>query len=168
MAARARDRGALLVVPAVQLNPSEAQAKDLAGKKADDAVLGLDALTAAGISHGALKPFDMLVERSPRPDALRTVTERLARTPGIAGVVAPPGQDWRRGSSALVEAFPSGDGAAKSVRGTISNLQDGVLPAVERELGGNAQVTLGGIAPEDRDFVHWSLGLGMRGTVRGG
>src|SRR5262249_12731630 len=134
---------ALLMIPAIQLNPSEAQAKDLAGKKTDDAVLGLDALTAAGISHGALQPFAVLVEHDSDPAARQTITARLAATPGISGVVAPPGPDWRRGSSALIEAFPSADGAAKSVRGTISNLQDDVLPRLERELGGGAQVTLG-------------------------
>src|SRR5262249_16761295 len=53
---------ALLLVPAAQLNPSEAQAKDLAGAATDDAVVGLNALTAAGISSGALKPLDVLVE----------------------------------------------------------------------------------------------------------
>src|SRR5262245_7196274 len=145
---------AVLMIPAVQLNPAEAQAKDLAGQKTDDAVLGLDALTAAAISPGALKPFDVLVEHDARPVALRMVADRLARAPGIDGAVAPPGPDWRRGSNALVEAFPSADGAAKSVRGTISNLQDDVLPGLERKLGGDARVTLGGTAPEDRDFVH--------------
>src|SRR5262245_39468872 len=145
---------ALLMIPAVQLNPAEAQAKDLAGQTTDDAVLGLNALTAAGITHGALKPFDVLVEHDAQSGAAQTVADRLAGTPGIAGAVAPPGPGWRRGSNALVEAFPSADGAAKSVRGTISNLQDDVLPALERQLGGDTRVTLGGVAPEDRDFVH--------------
>src|SRR5262249_57548426 len=82
---------AVLLVPAVQLNPAEAQAKDLAGKPTEDAVIGLNELTAAGISPGALKPFDVLVEHSPGPAALRAVVERLERTPGIDGAVAPPG-----------------------------------------------------------------------------
>jgi RND superfamily putative drug exporter len=145
---------ALLLVPASQLNPSEAQAKDLAGKATDDAVVGLNALTAAGISPGALKPFDVLVEHDSDPAALDAVVDRLERTPGIDAAVAPRGPDWRRGSTALVEAIPSADGAAKSVRGTISNLQDDVLPGLEQELGGDTRLTLGGVAPEDRDFVH--------------
>src|SRR5262249_1672896 len=77
---------------------------------------------------------------------------------GISGAVAPPGADWRRGSSALIEAFPSADGAAKSVRTTISDIQDNVLPKLERELGGDTELTLGGVAPEDRGFVHAGYG----------
>ena len=40
------------------------------------------------------------------------------------------------------------------MRGTISNLQEDVLPELRRELGGSTRLTLGGTAPEDRDFVH--------------
>src|SRR5262249_58124442 len=80
---------AVLLVPAVQLNPAEAQAKDLAGKPTEDAVIGLNALTAAGITPGALKPFNVLVEHSPGRAALRTIVDRLKRTPGVDGAVAP-------------------------------------------------------------------------------
>jgi RND superfamily putative drug exporter len=143
---------ALLLIPASQLNPAEAQAKDLAGAKTADAVVGLNRLTDSGISPGAVKPFVVLVEHNPGSAALDTVVSRLQSTPGIAGASAPPA--WRKGDSALVEAIPSQDGAAKPVRHTISNVQDNVLPALESKMGGNVQLTLGGIAPEDRDFVH--------------
>jgi putative drug exporter of the RND superfamily len=143
---------ALLLVPASQLNPAEAQAKDLAGAKTADAVIGLNELTGSGISLGAVKPFVVLVENNPGPEALRTVVARLEATPGIAGASAPAA--WRTGDTALVEAIPSQDGAAKPVRHTISNLQDDVLPALEGQLGGKVRLTLGGVAPEDRDFVH--------------
>jgi RND superfamily putative drug exporter len=143
---------ALLLIPASKLNPAEAQAKDLAGAKTADAVVGLNRLTDSGISPGAVKPFVVLVEHNPGTGALDTVVSRLQSTPGIAGASAPPA--WRKGDSALVEAIPSQDGAAKPVRHTISNVQDNVLPALESKIGGNVQLTLGGIAPEDRDFVH--------------
>jgi putative drug exporter of the RND superfamily len=143
---------ALLLVPASQLNPAEAQAKDLAGAKTADAVVGLNELTHAGISPGAIKPFVVLVERNPGPQALRTVVKRLQATPGIDGAAAPPA--WRKDGSALVEAIPSQDGAAKPVRHTISDLQHDVLPSLEQQIGGNVKLTLGGIAAEDRDFVH--------------
>jgi putative drug exporter of the RND superfamily len=143
---------ALLLVPASKLNPAEAQAKDLAGAKTADAVVGLNRLTDAGISPGATKPFVVLVEHDPGDKALKTVVSRLESTPGIDGASAPAA--WRKGDTALVEAIPSQDGAAKPVRHTISNLQDDVLPSLESELGGNVRLTLGGIAPEDRDFVH--------------
>jgi RND superfamily putative drug exporter len=143
---------ALLLIPGVQLNPSEAQAKDLAGKKTDDAVVGLNALTRAGISPGVLKPFVVLAEHDGSPQTLQTIASRLRETPGVVGAAAPPG--WRRNGTALVEAFPSADGAARSVRHTISNLQHDVLPALQSEVGGGTELTLSGVAAEDRDFVH--------------
>jgi putative drug exporter of the RND superfamily len=142
----------LLLIPASKLNPSEAQAKDLAGAKTADAVVGLNELRQSGISPGAIKPFVVLVEQNPGRQALRTVVKRLESTPGIDGAAAPPA--WRKGQAALVEAIPSQDGAAKPVRHTISDLQHDVLPSLETQIGGNVRLTLGGIAPEDRDFVH--------------
>ncbi len=143
---------ALLLVPGSQLNPAEAQAKDLAGERTQDAVVGLQRLTEAGISPGALKPLVVLVERGRDPAALQTIVRRLEETPGIDGAAAPPA--WRKGDTALVEAIPSQDGAAKPVRRTISRLQDDVLPRLEREIGGGVKLALGGVAPEERDFVH--------------
>jgi putative drug exporter of the RND superfamily len=143
---------ALLLVPASDLNPAEAQAKDLAGSKRADAVIGLNELTQSGISPGVTKPFDVLVERSPGPQALATVVSSLRSTPGIAGASAPPA--WQKGRTALVEAIPAQDGATRAARHTISNLQHDVLPALEDRIGGGVRLTLGGTAPEERDFVH--------------
>ena len=102
----------LLVYSGLHLNPSEAQAKDFPGS--GSAVDGRQALADAGISAGVMKPFVVLVEGgAPRGP----IVAKLRATPGIDGAVAPP--DWRKGSSSLVEAFPSEDGAAKNVRSTI-------------------------------------------------
>jgi putative drug exporter of the RND superfamily len=143
---------ALLLVPAANLNPAEAQAKDLAGAKTADAVIGFNRLTDSGISAGAVKPFVILAEHNPGSRELNAVVSRLDSTPGISGASAPIA--WRKGDAALIEAIPSQDGAAKPVRHTISNLQDNVLPSLENQLGGKVTLTLGGVAPEDRDFVH--------------
>ena len=127
----------LLVYSGLHLNPSEAQAKDFPGS--GSAVDGRQALAEAGISAGVMKPFVVLVEGgAPRGP----IVAKLRATPGIDGAVAPP--DWRKGSSSLVEAFPSEDGAAKNVRSTIKR--------VRTELKGTGG-TLGGVAAEDRDFV---------------
>src|SRR5215813_1218231 len=80
---------ALLLVPAFNLNPAEAQAKDLAGAKTADAVVGFNELTRSGISPGVTKPFVVLVERSPGRQAVQTVVKRLEATPGISGAAAP-------------------------------------------------------------------------------
>jgi putative drug exporter of the RND superfamily len=127
---------AVLLVFGSQLNPSEAQAKDFPGK--GDAIVGRDALDRAGISPGVIKPFVVL---TPETQAAE-VTERLRNVEGVVGAAAP--QDWRKDGLALVEAIPAQDGSSKSVRGTISRVKD-ALPA---------GASLGGVAPEDRDFVH--------------
>jgi RND superfamily putative drug exporter len=118
------------------LNPSEAQAKDFPGK--GDAITGRDVLAASGISAGVIKPFVVL---TPASDASRVV-QSLRGVDGVIGASAP--ESWRKDGLALVEVFPSVDGSSKAVRGTISRVKD-ALPA---------GASLGGVAPEDRDFVH--------------
>jgi RND superfamily putative drug exporter len=130
----------VLVFFGVQLNPSEAQAKDLPGS--GDAIVGRDALTAAGISPGVIKPFDVLVEHGAAPGPIAT---KLRATPGIDGAVAPTGPTWRKGGDSIVEAFPAVDGSSKHIQTIVTR--------VHKELNGT-QATLGGIAPADRDFVH--------------
>jgi putative drug exporter of the RND superfamily len=127
----------LLVYSGVQLNPSEAEAKYFPGT--GDAINGRAALATAGISAGVLKPFVVLVENGANRGP---IVAKLRGTPGVAAAVAPP--DWHKGSSSLIEAFPSSDGASKEVRTTIKR--------VRSELEGTGG-TLGGVAPEDRDFV---------------
>jgi RND superfamily putative drug exporter len=140
----------LLLIPAAKLNPAEAEAKNLPGK--GDAFTGRDALTAAGISAGVLKPFDILVENGAEPQKLRMLVSTLEQTKGIAGAAAPPA--WRRGGTAIVEAFGTDDSSAKPMRKVISRLQHDVLPATETAAGGNTRMTLGGVAAQERDFVH--------------
>jgi RND superfamily putative drug exporter len=139
----------LMLIPAVELNPSEAQAKDLPGK--GDAFDGRTALVDAGISLGVLKPFVIVAEGDPSPAQLDRVASTLAATEGITGAAAPP--EWRRGGAALIEAFPASDGASREARTTISTIKNDVLPPLERSVGGSVKLTLGGIAPEERDFV---------------
>ena len=128
---------AVLLFYGLQLNPSEAQAKDLPGS--GDAINGRAVLAAAGISPGVMKPFDILVENgAPRAP----IVAKLRTIPGVAGVVAPAA--WQKGGDSIIEAFASSDGASKAVRGTISSVRSAL-----KGTGG----TLGGVAAEDRDFV---------------
>ncbi|MDP9283510.1 MAG: MMPL family transporter, partial [Actinomycetota bacterium] len=129
---------AVLLFFGVQLNPSEAQAKDLPG--GGDAINGRGALTAAGISAGVYKPFEILVEGFPTTGAVERIAEKVGSTPGVIGATGPP--QWHTQNAALVEAIPANDGAAKAVRPVISNLQNDVLPALSAETG--LRVTLGG------------------------
>jgi len=126
----------VLLFYGLQLNPSEAQAKDFPGK--GDAITGRQALADAGISPGAIKPFVILTPKSEAHE----VVSRVQSVRGVEGAAAPAGST--RDGDALVEAIPSDDGSSKAVRGTIDRVKDALPPGA----------TLGGVAPEDRDFVH--------------
>ena len=126
----------VLVYYGAHLNPARAQAKDMPGS--GDAIAGREALAKAGISPGVLEPFVVLV-RGGDPQA---VAARLRTVEGVTGAAAP--SSWRRGDAALVEAFPANDGEASATKHTINRAKD-ALPA---------NATLGGVAPENRDFVH--------------
>src|SRR5262245_16280671 len=121
-----------------QVNPNEAQLKNFPGT--GTAIAGRQMLADAHISPGVMKPFDVLVERGDDPEA---TAAKLRDVDGVTAAVAPP--KWRRGDTAIVEAFPTVDGA-----------DDGIQPIVDRTNdaleGTNA--TLGGVTAVDRDFLH--------------
>jgi RND superfamily putative drug exporter len=126
-----------LVYYGFQLHPSEAQVKDLPGT--GDAIAGRTQLADAGISPGVMKPFVVLTT----PASADGIAAKLRAVPGVAGAAAP--KDWQKDGRALVEAFPSTDGAASGIQSTIDR--------VHAALNGTG-ATLGGVAAEDRDFVH--------------
>ncbi len=141
----------LLFIPAAQINPGDAeQARQPA---AGDAAAGRQALTDAGITAGVFKPFSVLVEGTSDQGKLDAIAAAVAGTEGIEAVTAPTGDSWRTADAALIDAFPRGDSSSIENRDVISNLQDEVLPAAAVAAGG-VDVTLGGAAPEERDFVH--------------
>jgi RND superfamily putative drug exporter len=119
-----------------QLNPAQAQAKDMPGS--GDAIQGRQVLANAGIPAGVYTPFVVLVDGGD-PNA---VAAKLRATPGIAGAAAP--KQWRSGPVSLVEAFPAVDGATNQAKKIIGR--------VRNELTG-AGATLGGPAAENRDFI---------------
>jgi RND superfamily putative drug exporter len=127
----------LLVYSGLQLNPAEAQAKDIPGSGAS--VTGRTVLTEAGITPGVMKPFEVLVKGGA---STAPVLAKLKATPGIEAAVAP--KAWRKNGYSLIEAFPSTDGDSSQVQTTIQT--------VRRELAGT-NAALGGVPAEDRDFV---------------
>ena len=144
---------ALVLTPAFHINPSNAQTKD--EPAAGDADQGRTAITAAGLPAGVFLPYVVLVEKGATPEALAHAVDRLDHTPGIWGAAAPP--SWRKGDTGLVEAFGTADGNSRAARTTMSNLKNDVLPQIRGDLSGGGKapdLTLGGFAPESRDFVH--------------
>jgi RND superfamily putative drug exporter len=87
-----------------------------------------------------LKPFNVLVENGGDAQA---VAAKMRSVPGIAAAVAP--KTWQRGSSSLVQAFPSIDGAAPGIQGVIDR-SNATLK------GTNASLT--GVPAVDREFIH--------------
>src|SRR5215470_7287333 len=85
----------LLLIPAFKINPSEAEAGNLPGN--GDAFQGRDALTAAGISAGALKPYVVLFEHGSTDQRRALVVKQLEQTEGVDGATAPRGPNWQRG-----------------------------------------------------------------------
>jgi putative drug exporter of the RND superfamily len=126
-----------LVFEGVRLNPSEAQLKYYPGS--GDAIAGRQALSAAGISAGVMKPLVVLVSPGTKPGPVVT---QLEQTSGIAGAAAPPA--WRKNGYSLIEAFPAVDSSSKQARTIISS--------VRRELAGTG-AAVGGVPAEERDFV---------------
>ena len=133
---------AVLAGLGTQLNPSEAQMKYFPGT--GTAITGRDQLAAAGITPGAIKPLNVLVEHGGNA---QQIAAKLRAVPGIAGASAPP--EWRRGQNSFVEAFATTDGAAPGIQATIDR--------VNTSLKGT-DGTLTGIAAVDRDFLHALFG----------
>jgi RND superfamily putative drug exporter len=140
---------ALVLIPAFQINPSDAQLKDEPAK--GDAAAGRAAIAKAGLPDGVYLPYIVLAENA-NPAVQRRVADSLAGDEDIAGAAAP--KPWAKGGTALVEAFGRDDANSRHAKGVISRLQHDVLPAIQDRVGGGAQLTLGGVGPEARDFIH--------------
>jgi putative drug exporter of the RND superfamily len=127
---------AALGVAALGMQIGAARADTLA--KTGDAADGLAALERAGLPSGVLTPVEVLVPSGTDPAA---AAARLARVPGVYDAVAPAGQAWRRGGTALVSVLPVGEPSTGAGRQTVERVRD----AVAAELPG-ARVGGGGAA----------------------
>ena len=135
----------LVARPAAQSGRGPAEGLPRAG---GDAINGREALDAAGISPGVMKPFVVLIENS-GPDAARRGGRRAtSRRRGSSAAVAPP--QWRRDGDELSSkrSRPTDSASSESSEDDLK-LQHDVLPRAARR-----RATLGGVAAEDRDFVH--------------
>jgi len=130
-----------LVVSATNLKPGAANVDTLA--KEGDAHAGLVALERSGIGAGALAPIEVLSPTGANP---AIVAAALRDVRGVHGVVVPAGPRWRRAGVAIVDAFPVADGSTSAGRDTITNVRSAAHAS-------GAGVRVGGIGPENADFV---------------
>ena len=140
---------ALVVYPAFHMNPSDAELRKEPGS--GDAEAGRAAITASGIPDGVYLPYVVVAEGDVASERMVRLTSAVGDANGIYGAAAPP--SWRQQKIALVEAFGADDGSSRAAKKTIAHLRDNVLPAAASDLGSGTTLTLGGAAPEARDFI---------------
>jgi RND superfamily putative drug exporter len=140
---------ALVISPALHMNPSDAELKKEPGS--GDAEAGRNAITASGIPDGVYLPYVVVAEGNVGQERLARVATSVSNADGIFGASAPP--SWRRDKIALVEAFGDDDGSSRTAKKTIAHLRETVLPNASTEVGSGTKLTLAGAAPEARDFI---------------
>ncbi len=124
-----------LFLPVLDFSTGTPRAEALSS--AGQAREGLDLLTTSGIGAGVLSPYDIAVVGGD-PDATAAV---VSGVDGVRGVVAPTGDEWRRGDTAVINAFPVEEDSSTNV--------DAVRAAVEDQPG---EVLVGGVVPGSADF----------------
>jgi RND superfamily putative drug exporter len=129
---------AALVVAAANLQLGQSDLDTIA--KQGDAKAGLEALKASDIGAGALLPHEVLVEGTDPEE----VAQGLRGLDGIHGAVAP--DSWRQGGTAVVEAFPTADGATSESRDTLDRVR-------EAAHGAGPDVRVGGNLALNDDFI---------------
>ena len=130
----------LCIVPATQVRVGNPTANALGGS--GPALAGLNQLTDSGIGPGVLTPFEVLVAgHSPV-----LVAHQLNSVKGIRTAVAPPGPDWRRAGTSLVEAMPVNDGSTTAAQDTLARVR-----SVTHRMAGTVRV--GGPSALNADFI---------------
>jgi RND superfamily putative drug exporter len=126
-----------LTIPAFGIEVGLPRAESLAS--AGPAREGVDALNEAGIGLGALTPLEVLVTGGD-PES---VANALAGVDGVQAAIAPEGNAWRRGGTAIVVALPEADGNSPAGGDTLHRLRDAAdaLPADVRVGGATATNT---------------------------
>ncbi|WP_242904314.1 MMPL family transporter [Actinomadura terrae] len=148
--------GAIAVLVALALgglNIHLGEAGSSAGARSGPAHDGLVALRSAGIGSGVLTPVDVLVPPGGTP---ASAASRLADVAGVRTAVAPSGEAWRQGGSALLSVIPVDEGGTNAGHDTVRRIREAVPPGAH----------VGGEAASDIDFVDqvygvfpWLLGL---------
>jgi RND superfamily putative drug exporter len=131
---------AALAIAATGLKPGQASLDTLS--KQGDARAGLVALERSGIGPGALTPIEVLAPAG----RSRHVAAQLGQVDGVRGAVAPAKPQWQRGGTAVLDVLAVADNSSSAGQDTIKRVQ-----TAAQDL--DADVRVGGIGAENRDFV---------------
>ncbi len=136
---------ALLIKPALSIQIGDATADSLS--KGGEAKEGLNALESSGIGSGVLLPYEVLATYSD-PASVDPTGAAAAFAPlkDVRGAIAPEGESWRKGSTALISVMPAVDANTKAGRDVL----DAVRSTARQQEG---SVRVGGPAAENADFI---------------
>jgi RND superfamily putative drug exporter len=132
--------GALLI-GASNLHLGDASTDSIA--KPGPAKEALDSLESSGIGSGAILPHEILVGAGGDPEA---VAAELNGLEDVQGAVAPAGDDWRRGGTAVVDVFSRPDVSTPGGEAVLDRVRDAA-----HATGPEAQV--GGYPAVNDDFI---------------
>ncbi len=136
---------AVLIAPALSIQIGDPTANSLS--KDGEAKEALQALDDSGIGPGVLLPFEVLATY-PDPASVDPAAAVAAFAPleGVRGAVAPEGEAWRKGTTAIISVMPSVDANTGEGRDVLD-----LVRATARGLEGSVRV--GGPAAENADFI---------------
>ncbi len=131
-----------LALAATNLQLGAADANTIA--KGGPAEQGLKQLESAGIGEGSILPHEILVDGS--ATEAKSVAGDLNRVDGIHGAVSPPGPEWNRGGTHIVEAIPVPDSGTSEGHDTLSAVRGTAHAA-------GTNVRVGGGPAANQDFI---------------
>ena len=131
-----------LFVAAFDLQLGTAQASSLS--KSGPAYQGFVAMERAGLPTGTLTPMELVVPRGVSPQEVATA---LRTSPGIWTAAAPTDPAWHRPGTSMITVVPTAETSTSEGKAAVS--------AVRAEVAARwPSVQVGGIGPENQDFVH--------------
>lgn len=128
---------AAITIPALSIELTSPASGSFTDETVADRVLA-----DAGFAEGIRAPYEVLVHDS-NPDDVAT---ELARADGVVAAMAPEGDDWRRGDSAIVLVLPE----TSESYGTGGETVDNVREIADTMPG---EVRVGGPVASDVDFI---------------
>ena len=130
----------LLLWPALSLTVGDPRVDSLSTSGTPKQAL--DSLEAAGIGGGVLLPFEVLATDTDPA----SVVAALAGVEDVRAAVAPTGDAWRRGTTAIVTVMPAVDANSSAGRDLVDKVRDAA-----HEVPGT--VTVGGQAAQNADLI---------------